>query len=319
MVSWEFSNPNQWVPNNNGLMGTRPMPIKVTGFLWFKPKTKRQTKNSASYHNEKTQKFKRNREYSLPATPAASLQIVITEDETERIIKRPSTPTLSIQSSNQTQVPKPKLSILIPQIPTHLSNPPLSLSVWETWVLSLSTTISVSWDFYARTLLHVNIVSAFTFELLLPFIPRVRFISTWTVSVRTKVLSWRDSDGHSHPLILPNSAQRKILQDSTHDSWEQFCCFRIREYHEGISLCYFSLGLYFRINHWILCSNDKNNAMLPFFNNSKSQSWRVTWNIWAHPVAFWCIKLNWKMLHDWLWLSTGKKSQDDKLIAHVFT
>jgi hypothetical protein len=249
MVSWEFSNPNQWVPNNNGLMGTRPMPIKVTGFLWFKPKTKRQTKNSASYHNEKTQKFKRNREYSLPATPAASLQIVITEDETERIIKRPSTPTLSMQSSNQTQVPKPKLSILIPQIPTHLSNPPLSLSVWETWVLSLSTTKSVSWDFYARTLLHVNIVSAFTFEILLPFIPRVRFYlflygqslfgqKCWAGVIQMGILI------HSYyPTLLKEKFCRIPLM--IHENNSVASSNRIREYHEGISLCYFSLGIVF--------------------------------------------------------------------------
>lgn len=115
MVSWEFSIPKMmtWsyfiqsinpkkkkkkkVSYNNGLMGTRPMPIKVTGFLCFKPKTKRQTQNS-------NPEIQRVREYSLPATPAASLQIVITEDETKRIIKKPSTPTLSMQSSNQTKI-----------------------------------------------------------------------------------------------------------------------------------------------------------------------------------------------------------------------
>jgi hypothetical protein len=86
-------------------------------FLCFKPKTKRPIKNSASYHNEKPRNSKRERENSLPATPAASLQITRTLDETERIIKKPSTPTLSMQStsSNQTKAPNHKNPNLLSQ------------------------------------------------------------------------------------------------------------------------------------------------------------------------------------------------------------
>lgn len=61
----------------------------------------------------------RERENSLPATPAASLQITRTVDETERIIKKPSTPTLSMQSSNQTKAPNHKNPNLISQSRSH--------------------------------------------------------------------------------------------------------------------------------------------------------------------------------------------------------
>ena len=131
-------------------------------FLCFKPKTKRPIKNSASYHNEKPRNSKtereRERENSLPATPAASLQITRTVDETKRIIKKPSTPTLSMQStsSNQTKAPNHKNPNLLSQSRSQPTFQIPSPSLWEARVLSISTTMSVSVSY--KTWFFVNIM-----------------------------------------------------------------------------------------------------------------------------------------------------------------